>query len=226
MIFDLDGLLVDSEPLHLEAERRVLAGFGVTSYDASVKAGLIGRGSLEIMQEFIDLFGLSGVTPEQLQQLKTEQHRALQGALRGFEPTVGLAKELHQRGYRLAVASGSVAEFVGPALRAIGLAGVFSTIVTADDVAHGKPSPDLFLEAAARLGADPADCVVLEDSAPGVAAAVAAGMRCIAIPSPAAVLPEVFRTADLLIGGGMATTSAQQLMTWIDQLPVRSVEQE
>jgi beta-phosphoglucomutase-like phosphatase (HAD superfamily) len=89
-------------------------------------------------------------------------------------------------------------------------------VVSADEVAHGKPAPDVFLEAARRLGASPADCVVLEDAAPGAAAAHAAGMRCIAIPYvPAQADAPEFATAGLLLRGGQAEFRGQAVFDWL-----------
>jgi beta-phosphoglucomutase-like phosphatase (HAD superfamily) len=116
----------------------------------------------------------------------------------------------------MAVASGSSPEAIEAILAGTGLDASLRTVVSADDVARGKPAPDVFLEAARRLGAAPADCVVLEDAAPGAAAAHAAGMRCIAIPYVAAQAdaPE-FATAGLLLRGGQAEFSAQGAYDWL-----------
>lgn len=116
----------------------------------------------------------------------------------------------------MAVASGSSPEAIEAILTGTGLDASLRTAVSADEVARGKPAPDVFLEAARRLGAVPADCVVLEDAAPGAAAAHAAGMRCIAIPYVAAQAdaPE-FATAGLLLRGGQAEFSAQGAYDWL-----------
>ncbi len=97
-----------------------------------------------------------------------------------------------------------------------GLLDRFQVVISAEEVEHGKPAPDLFLAAARRLGAEPADCVVIEDSDPGVRAAHAAGMRCIAVPYlPDQPLARSYHDADLLIAGGMGALDPDDVLAWI-----------
>ena len=119
-------------------------------------------------------------------------------------------------GVPMAVASGSAPRAIGAILAGTGLDAYLRTVVSSDEVARGKPAPDVFLEAARRLGAAPADCVVLEDAAPGSAAAHAAGMRCIAIPYLTAQAddPE-FATAELLLRGGQREFTARSAYDWL-----------
>lgn len=119
-------------------------------------------------------------------------------------------------GVSMAVASGSSQEAVVAVLNGTGLDAHLHTVVCADEVAHGKPAPDVFPEATRRLGSAPSDCVVLEDAAPGAAAAHAAGMRCIAIPyvPDQAGAPE-FATARLLLPGGQAQFTARSAYDWL-----------
>jgi len=91
-------------------------------------------------------------------------------------------KRLFVDGYPLAVASSSEPEVIAAVIQALGLRGLFRAVVSAEEVPHGKPAPDVFLEAARRLDVAPARCLVIEDSAAGVRAAKAAGMTCVAIP--------------------------------------------
>jgi len=101
-------------------------------------------------------------------------------------------------------------------LTGTGLAERVTTYVSSDEVARGKPAPDVFLEAARRLGAEPADCVVLEDAAPGAEAAHAAGMRCVAVPYvPAQAGDSAFATAGLLVRGGQAEFTARAAYDWV-----------
>jgi HAD superfamily hydrolase (TIGR01509 family) len=113
---------------------------------------------------------------------------------------VEAVRRLHGEGVRLAVASSSNRELIDTVLRRLGLAALFETTVSSEEVARGKPAPDVYLETARRLGLDPARCAAVEDSASGIRAAHAAGMRVIAYPNrhypPAA---EVLALADAVV---------------------------
>jgi beta-phosphoglucomutase-like phosphatase (HAD superfamily) len=116
----------------------------------------------------------------------------------------------------MAVASGSSPEAITAVLSGTGLDSWFGTAVSADEVANGKPAPDVFLEAARRLGVSPGDCVVVEDAVPGAEAAHAAGMRCVAVPSvPAQADDPAFARAGLLVRGGQAEFTARAAYDWL-----------
>lgn len=123
---------------------------------------------------------------------------------------------LSTEGVPMAVASGSSHQAITAILTGTGLDAHLRTVLSADEVDHGKPAPDVFLEAARRLGTPPARCVVVEDAAPGAAAADAAGMRCIAVPYVAAQAdaPE-FATAGLLLRGGQSEFTARAAYDWL-----------
>lgn len=181
VIFDCDGTLVDSMPLHYEAWLDAFASFGVT--DALDE------------KEYLDLGGVPGpavvdhVARKVGRSLDTggilHQKRALVsekiGLVRPIEPVVSWLRWCHAEGLGLAVGSGGTRRIVLASLAAAGLDVYFdpANIFTADDVVAGKPAPDLFLAAARALGVAPKDCLVVEDGPPGIAAAEAAGMRCL-----------------------------------------------
>ena len=128
-------------------------------------------------------FELSGAAME-YEAFKADQHRIFHEIL-AREPMRGIRELLDALALAavpVAIASTSTARWVVPAVERLGLSDRFRTIVTADDVERRKPAPDVYLEAARRLGADPRRSVAIEDSGPGVAAATAAGMKTIAIP--------------------------------------------
>lgn len=213
VIFDMDGVLVDSEPLLFEAERVLLAELGAELTE-EIKKPFIGMGGHEVLQALMDHFGLEADVVA-LGKHKGEIYLELARTVPGFAPTAELARALHADGIPLAIASGSSYEGIAICLAAIGLTDAFPVQVSVSSVAHGKPAPDVFLAAAGQLGVDPGDCLVVEDAIHGVEAALAAGMRVIAIPSVTDPLDPGFRRADLLIDGGMKAADSGALITWV-----------
>jgi HAD superfamily hydrolase (TIGR01509 family) len=184
VVFDLDGLLLDTETLWHEAEIELFRRHGDeftwddklavigTSYDATARyfAQRLGRPSAagaELVDEMVDLM-----------------HERLQREVNGRPGALELVRRLRElpTGIGLAVASNSSRRLVDTALATAGISDAFDAVITSDDVMHAKPAPDIYLEACRRLGVSPADAVALEDSATGIAAAKAAGMTCIAVP--------------------------------------------
>ncbi|MDH6622980.1 HAD superfamily hydrolase (TIGR01509 family) [Streptomyces sp. LBL] len=216
VIFDLDGTLVDSEPNYFEAGRQVLAAHGVPGYTWSDHERFVGISTLETVAAWKDQYGLRASVDEIL-AVKNRLYLELARASTRVYPEMRTFVELlAAEDVSMAVASGSSPEAIEAVLAGTGLDAYLRMFVSADEVAHGKPAPDVFLEAARRLDAAPADCVVVEDAAPGAVAARAAGMRCIAIPYVAAQAdaPE-FATADLLLPGGQAEFTARTAYDWL-----------
>jgi HAD superfamily hydrolase (TIGR01509 family) len=179
VIFDCDGTLVDSEPLAERAWALALArhGYELAPEDLAeaqglpfpvVHAHMAKRTRLPELEVF-----WSEYAAELLPLLDTE--------LEPFADAVATVRELHERGVPLAVASSSRRERLDRTLARANLETLFAVSVAGDEIARGKPAPDMFLEAAKRLGTKPAQCVVIEDSAPGVQAGLAAGMVTVGI---------------------------------------------
>ncbi|GCB51854.1 HAD family phosphatase [Streptomyces sp. NL15-2K] len=216
VIFDLDGTLVDSEPNYYEAGRQTLAEHGVPDFTWADHERYVGIGTQDTVADWKGRYGL-GAPVEEILAAKNRRYLELaRASTRAYPEMRKFVELLAGEGVPMAVASGSSAEAIDAILAGTGLGSYLRTVVSADEVAQGKPAPDVFLEAARRLGAAPAACVVLEDAAPGAAAAHAAGMRCIAIPYVAAQAdaPE-FATADLLLPGGQAEFTARTAYDWL-----------
>ncbi len=181
-IFDLDGLMVNSEELSLIAWRRVLAPYG-KSLDEHDYFVLIGQDSRASTQQVIDSSGI----PLNWDQLAQAHWQELISIIdRDLEPRPGLidlVEGIVRTGYPLAIASNSPSDYVKQAVKAIGLSESFGCVVGRDQVAQGKPAPDVYLAAAACLSVLPARCLAFEDSPIGLQAALAAGMRCIVVPN-------------------------------------------
>jgi HAD superfamily hydrolase (TIGR01509 family) len=179
-IFDCDGTLVDSEPLARIAWARSLAPHGYEIDDAEY-AGLIGLPYPRVHAFFaaripglepIDVFW-DGYSARLFDLIDSE--------LVPFEDALETVRGLAARGLEVAVASSSPRARLDRTLARAGLADAFAVSVAGDEVARGKPAPDLFLAAAERLGVAPARCAVIEDSPAGVAAGLAAGMRTVGV---------------------------------------------
>ena len=182
VLFDLDGLMVDSEPHALATWEMVMARRGVQLDQAAIDA-MLGRRLDDTARALIERFGLSD-DPVALGMEKTDlQIEQLDGNVPAMPGLLELIDALEARGVKRAVASSGLRRYVHAVLHLIGLAGRFDAVVTGDDVANGKPAPDVFLRAAGRLGVPPAACLALEDAPNGIAAAKAAGMACIAVPN-------------------------------------------
>ena len=169
LIFDLDGTLIDSGPLHFEVLRDLLANYGV-SLDWNWYRGHLGMtfaGMLERLDRRLPYT-----------EILKQSHRlflARVDQLTVHHDVVSLARALHGR-LPMAVASNGHRPVVEASLKATGLYRYFNTVVTVDDVAQGKPAPDMFLEAARRMEARPEWCQVMEDSDEGLEAARRAGI--------------------------------------------------
>ncbi|MFF1284014.1 HAD family hydrolase [Streptomyces sp. NPDC058299] len=212
VIFDRDGPLVDSEPSYYEASRQTLADQGVpvhTWADHDDHVGVSTREPAAIRRE---RYGLRAPVDDLLARANQRcpvpdprRHARVPGDAR-------TRRILAAETAPMAVASGCSPEATEAVLAGTGLDAFLRTAVPADEVPRGKPAPDIVLEAARRLDAEPADCVWLEDTAPGAAAAHAAGMRCIAVPyvRDRADAPE-FATAALLVRGGRREFTARSL---------------
>lgn len=196
VIFDMDGVIVDSEPLHERAFREVFAELGYGDRHGIHFPDYYGRSDRVLWLDFIERHRPSQPL-EILTRLKEDRLLALLEAEEPIFPEIPNLVEALAARSRLAVASGSTRAVIRTVLAMGDLRRHFPVTVSSQDVTRGKPDPDIFLLAAQKLGAEPACCVVIEDSAMGVAAAKAAGMRVIGITNS---LPaEQLRQADAVV---------------------------
>lgn len=180
LIFDMDGVIVDTEPLHERAAMDTLAALGYGADPGIRFEEFVGRSD----HEFWHAFAAARRPAQSVRELMALKRARAIALIREHEPVFAGLPELLERlaaRFPLALASGSERPVIETVLDLRGLRRWFRVVVSASEVARGKPAPDIFLRAAALLGVAPGECCVIEDSKPGVAAALAAGMRVIAI---------------------------------------------
>ncbi|CAM3513859.1 MULTISPECIES: HAD family hydrolase [Saccharibacillus] len=183
-IFDMDGVIIDSEPLHFDVDRQVLEYYGHSITQEQLE-GYVGMTNPEFWSILRGEYGMSQTVEEIIEYQLGIKLGVLHAAQ--MEPIPGIREllaELRRGGIPRAIASSSPRVFIEAVLDKFGLQGEFDFVVSSEEVPRGKPSPDVYLRAAELLGADPARCVVLEDARHGIAAAKAAGMACIGYVNP------------------------------------------
>ena len=182
VIFDFDGVIVDSHPVHLRTWKRFLASVGRATSEEELQFVLDGRTRDDILRHFLgDLDAEKlveyGHRKEKLFRDEAADVRTIKGVPRFLE-------SLQEAQIALGIASSGSRARVDFLLERLNIKRHFAAVVTADEVAHGKPHPAVFLKAADRLGADPRDLMTFEDSVSGIKAARSAGMRCVGVASP------------------------------------------
>jgi HAD superfamily hydrolase (TIGR01509 family) len=183
VIFDCDGTLVHSMPLHFEAWCEALSMHGAANiFKEDVFYAMGGRPTKDIVVEINDEYGLK-LDPEKVAFSKREAFLRKLGQLELIDEVAAFAESLRGK-LPMAIATGGTRLVIEKTLQAVGVSDLFEEVVTADDVANGKPAPDIFLKAAQMLGVKPERCLVLEDAPAGVMAGQLAGMTVIAIPAP------------------------------------------
>lgn len=216
VIFDLDGTLVDSEPHYFEAGRRVLAEYGVPGFSWREHTEFIGVSTRETLAALRARHAIDASVDELLDRKNAVYLELARTSMEVFPRMRELVELLHAAGHPLAVASGSSRAAIAAVLGGTGLDGRLTRWMSAEEVPHGKPAPDVYLAAAGLLGADPRRCVAVEDAAPGAEAARRAGMRCVAVPYlPEAAGEPGFTGVGLLFPGGQREFDAGRAYDWI-----------
>ena len=211
VVFDLDGVLIDSEPIWDRVRRDYVESAGGSWREDSQRV-MMGMSTQEWSGYSSRDLGV-GQAPEEVAEAVIAEMAAVYGEQPPLLPGAVPAVRALAAAYLLGLATSSPRELIGTVLRAAGLASAFSATVSTEELAHGKPAPDVYLEVARRLGVDPGRCAAVEDSANGLRAAAAAGMRVVAIPSrryppdddalalAAVTLPEVSALSPELVAG-------------------------
>jgi HAD superfamily hydrolase (TIGR01509 family) len=209
VLFDLDGLLADSEPLQKAAWHAYLSQHG-HALDEALMDRMFGLRLIDSAALVRETFAL----PFTVEQVMSDRDLIFLSSLQGvLQPMTGArltVLHMRQRDLRTALATSGHRRYVALALQEIGLADAFDVIVTGDTVERGKPAPDIFLRAAELLNVVPQRCVVVEDAPHGIAAAKAAGMLAVAVPN------ELTRTLDFS-AADVVCPSLAAFVRWLDQ---------
>jgi HAD superfamily hydrolase (TIGR01509 family) len=198
VVFDLDGVLVDSEQVW-DGVREELAREREGRWHPGAQRDMMGMSSPEWSRYMHERIGLAE-PPEEINRIVVA--RMLERYADGPPWIEGALDAVHRlaEALPLGLASSSNRELIEEVLEAGGIAGLFAAVVSSEEVARGKPAPDVYLETARRLGVDPATCVAIEDSHNGIRSAKAAGMACIAIPNAHFPPGDAAAEADALLG--------------------------
>ena len=183
IIFDMDGVLVDSSPFHLRKWADFMRRHGIPVDEEALPGIVLGPANDKIFRRFLG----DHLTRAQVSELGEELDAIFREEIGPNPPALPgvrrLIEEIHSQGIVMAVASAAIASNVKFLIDALGLRGYFRQTLAVDSTTHPKPHPEIYLKTAKMLGVDPANCLVFEDSFVGIEAAKRAGMKCIAITS-------------------------------------------
>jgi HAD superfamily hydrolase (TIGR01509 family) len=184
VIFDLDGVLIDSEPFHLVVNKKIFVDLDIVLSEEDYQ-GFIGTTHKYMWSTIKKKYGLPQSVPElvnmqvggNINYIRDEKIVAIQGV-------TDLLSELKKENIKIGIASSSPTEVIELVIKKLNISEYFSAIVGGEKIEKGKPAPDIFFEAAKWLNTKPENCVVIEDSENGVKAAKAAGMKCVGFRNP------------------------------------------
>jgi HAD superfamily hydrolase (TIGR01509 family) len=177
VIFDMDGVIVDSEPIHNVIERKLFSDLGI-DVPYELHKSFVGTTTKDMFSRLKEKYGLKQSIDEliELKDIRYYNHLKSMEQLPAVPGVIGLIRKLHEEGLRLAVASSAAVREIELVMETFGLADCFISRTSGEEVERGKPAPDIFLLAAGRTGVVPGECVVIEDSRNGMLAAKAAGI--------------------------------------------------
>ena len=197
-IFDMDGVIIDTEPVHNEIDRGILAKDNIFVTDEEFRK-FTGMASTAVFDIFIKQYNL----PHNAQQMSQDQMTTLKEyivkhQMKPIDGIVPLIKNLHKAGIPMAIASSSRPDVIKFVADFFNITDYFKVLISGEDLPHSKPAPDIYLQTAQKLNVAPADCVVLEDSINGTIAAKSAGMYCIGFANPNSGNQDLSR-ADIIV---------------------------
>ena len=185
VIFDMDGVIIDSEPIHSRVKMDTFAHFGIPFNEADL-ARYMGRTSGVLFRETLGKYGRTDIKPEDMAAYKHAHYLEIlqSGEIAPVAGGVKLIKSLHEAGILLALATSSNVRVMNTVLDGFGIRKYFSSILSGGELPESKPNPAIYQISAKRLGVAPEDCLVIEDTTNGILAAKRAGMYCVAYRNP------------------------------------------
>lgn len=198
IIFDMDGVIIDSEPINIQAEMDMMKtmGFDISIKEMEVFTGVTNTSMWQTLKKRYDLEPSVEDLVDQSNALKKALIRDME-----IEPIEGIRELIDfaiSKGYKLAVASSSPMDMIELVVNKFGLADVFDALVSGETVPNSKPAPDVFLQAMASIGVTAENCYVIEDSTHGIQAAKASGAFCIGYDNPNSV-GQNYDRADMVV---------------------------
>jgi len=218
VLFDMDGVIIDSEPLWTEAERQLLAR-RMLEYSPQLKTAMMGRDAKEAVRLLINHYNLSEDVDEIIAERNQLIAELFKEHLQPVPNVLELLRSVRDSGIKTGLASSSPKQLVELAVNKLDINGLFDLALSGDQVARGKPAPDIYLAAARKLEVDPENCLVIEDAPLGVTAAKAAGMCCLAISMSAS--KSELAEADRVVRG-FDEVDLQLLQDLVQHRPQRS----
>lgn len=211
-IFDMDGVIIDSEPLHSRVKMETFAHFGLP-FDEGDLAQYMGRTSVDIFSDVLKKEHRTDVSVQEIVNYKHAHYLelAVGGALEAIPGSLELIARLRAAGVPLALATSSWRRVVDAILVQFDLTEAFASVISGSELPKSKPNPAIYRLSAEALGVDPRKCVVLEDTAAGVAAAKGAGMYCIGFRSPHSGVQDLSRADEIV--DDLATIDVAKLFT-------------
>ena len=199
VIFDMDGVIIDSEPFHLKVNREIFRELNIKFSEKDYSA-YIGVSNDEMWSDIKEKNNLSqSVAYLKQLQIKKDMDYLQKMDDKPIDGIMELLNELKYGNIPTALASSSSVKYIGMVLDSFNISDFFSVIVSGENMKRGKPAPDIFLHTASLLKVAPGSCVVIEDSRNGVIAAKAAGMRCVGFQNPNSVNQDI-SASDIIVG--------------------------
>jgi beta-phosphoglucomutase family hydrolase len=183
VLFDMDGVIAETEHVHIEAEKQTMLKYGVQITEDELHR-YTGTTAKEMFTELIATYKLNTTFEKIFNEKEQIMFELLEMGIQPVKGVIELLHRLKEKHVKLAVASSSHWRLIRYVLRKLEITELFDSIISAEDVAHGKPDPEIFLKSAKRLKVSPTECLVVEDAGLGVEAAKAAGMKCLGYKNP------------------------------------------